>query len=308
MSEPIQRTADATVEQIQDQAGGLGISWALRVGSVLLGSDPNAIVLRMDGDNTAKVNGFSMVGPLAIGSRVYVIEVPPAGQYVVGFLNHTGYTYARTVIFDADGTFTKADYPDIRAVIVEAVGGGGAGAGAGATGALQVSAGSGGSGADYSRVFLLASALSSGETVTVGTAGVGASGAVGGDGGDSSFGSLCVAGGGRGGDVILAAGATARCGNGVNPSLTAAVGDWSSQGQGSGGPTCLGTQGAMGGYGGNSYFGGGARSMGITTGGTNGTAGGSYGGGGSGAANGPTLTAKTGGNGGAGLVLVHVLI
>jgi len=313
MSAPVgqqgQQTADATVEAVQTQASGLGLSWALRVGTVLFGSDPAAVILRMDGDNLARVNGFSMVGPLPVGMRVYVVEVPPAGQYVVGFAGgHIGYIYAQTVMFVASGTFTKTDYPDLRAVIVEVVGGGGAGAGAAATGAGQVSAGSGGSGADYARAFLLESALATNETVTVGAGGIGAAGAVGGDGGDGSFGALCIAGGGRGGDVVLAAGATARCGNGVNPSSTAAVGDWAFRGQGSGGPTCIEAQGAMGGYGGGSHLGGGARSMGITTGGTNGTAGASYGGGGSGAANGPSLAAKTGGNGGPGLILVHILI
>lgn len=87
MSAPVQQqTADATVEQVQAQAGALGLGWAMRVGTILFGTDPTAVILRLDGDNLARVNGFSMVGPLAAGMRVYVIEVPPAGQYVVGFV------------------------------------------------------------------------------------------------------------------------------------------------------------------------------------------------------------------------------
>jgi hypothetical protein len=82
---PVQ-TADATVQAVQTQAAPLGLNWALRVGTVLLGTDPAAVILRLDGGDLVKVNGFSMVGPLIPGMRVYVMEVPPAGQYVVGFV------------------------------------------------------------------------------------------------------------------------------------------------------------------------------------------------------------------------------
>lgn len=86
-------------------------------------------------------------------------------------------------IFTASGTYTKAT-KNPSFIIVE-VQGGGSGGSSGATNY-------GGSAGGYSRKKILASALATSETVTIG-----AGGAAGADGGASSFGSHCSATGGN---------------------------------------------------------------------------------------------------------------
>ena len=107
----------------------------------------------------------------------------------------TGYKYMQTVRYTSNGTFTKASYPGLKAVNIRLVGGGG-----GSQGMATYSAGAGGGGGGYAEKFVLASALSASETVTVGAGGTaGASGGGnGGNGGSSSFGTHCVAAGGQG--------------------------------------------------------------------------------------------------------------
>lgn len=87
MSAPV-GLVDTAVAAVQEQAVDLGVAWQIRLATVAQGDDPSLVKLRMDGDATASVTavtfGISMVGPLTIGARVYVMSVPPAGQYVVG--------------------------------------------------------------------------------------------------------------------------------------------------------------------------------------------------------------------------------
>jgi hypothetical protein len=110
----------------------------------------------------------------------------------------SGYLPGAPVIIMASGSFTKATYPGARAfrVQVQAPGGGGGGAST-----QDGAAGGGGGSGGYSESLLLASALSSSETVTigaVGAAGVAAAG-TGGTGGATSFGAHVTANGGLGG-------------------------------------------------------------------------------------------------------------
>jgi hypothetical protein len=84
MSQP-QQTVEPTVTSVAAAAAPLGLAWQMRVGTVFDGLDPAAVKIQLDGDQTGiTVNATSMVGQLIGGERVYVIEVPPAGQYVVG--------------------------------------------------------------------------------------------------------------------------------------------------------------------------------------------------------------------------------
>jgi hypothetical protein len=117
-------------------------------------------------------------------------------------LTKQGYAYNSTVYFTSSGTFTKATYPWLRAIRVRLVGAGGGAGGCAATGAGQVSYGTGGGGAAYAEKFITDIAgLSASVTVTVGSGGAGgAAGANNGStGGSSSFGALLSANAGSGG-------------------------------------------------------------------------------------------------------------
>ena len=109
-----------------------------------------------------------------------------------------------TVTFTASGTFTKASYPWATYAVITCIGPGGAGGGVKHS-ELQGegSAGAGGASGSTSIKFTATSALAASETVTVGTGGTGVVGADGNDGsGNTSFGTICVAGYGRGGKVM----------------------------------------------------------------------------------------------------------
>lgn len=77
---------DTAVAAVQTQAAELGLTWHMHQATVLDGATPSLVKLRMDGDLLATAVTFatSMVGPLPAGARVFVMEVPPAGLYVVG--------------------------------------------------------------------------------------------------------------------------------------------------------------------------------------------------------------------------------
>lgn len=91
MTAPVE-LVDTAVAAVQDQAAGLGLSWHLHQATVLEGATPSLVKLRMDGDELASAVTFatSMVGPLAVGARVFALEVPPAGLYVVGYVVFPG--------------------------------------------------------------------------------------------------------------------------------------------------------------------------------------------------------------------------
>lgn len=113
-----------------------------------------------------------------------------------------GYKLAAILHYTSNGTFQKGNYAGIKAVEVEVIGAGGGSAFAAATSGAQISFGEGGAGGGYGHGFILAGALSSSETVTVGVGGTGGTSGTpdGGNGGDSSFGAHVTAGGGQGGD------------------------------------------------------------------------------------------------------------
>lgn len=118
-----------------------------------------------------------------------------------------GYIYSTTVYFTSSGAFLKANFPGLKAVRVVAVGGGGSCGGIGATGAGEGAEGGGGAGGEYAESFILAGALASSVTVTVGAGGPAApAGANGEDGGQSSFGTHVVANGGEHGNLMTGGG------------------------------------------------------------------------------------------------------
>lgn len=206
-------------------------------------------------------------------------------------------------LFNVVGSDTWEKPSGARLIRVQVQGGGGSGGGAGTTVASQVSAGGGGAGGGYGESWFSANAIDQSVTVTVPAGGVGASGASGTAGGTASFGSYVSAAGGQTGG-FLGASSTPAGNPGGNADGQVIVADIAIQGQGGGSAIRLGTNGAVGGMGGSSVLGGGARGLGIQTGVNQGVTGGDYGGGGSGACVGPGNAAATGGNGGIGCVIV----
>lgn len=218
----------------------------------------------------------------------------------------SSYLFQQTVKFTASGTFTKANYPGLKKVLVEtqADGGGGGGNQAAASGAC--SAGAGGGGGGYARGFIDAATLASSVTVTVGTGGAGGVGNNNGTAGaGASFGAHVVATGGAGGNV--------------RPSNSAAYGENGGAGgigtagdvlaAGDAGVSCWGDASlVISGSGGGSYMGGGGRAVrGISAAQTAvGIAGQNYGGGGGGSMATSTGAANNGGAGAPGVVLVNL--
>jgi hypothetical protein len=210
-------------------------------------------------------------------------------------------SFATTVKYTASGSFTKATYPGLAAVIVECQGGGGAGGGAPTTAAGQSSYGQGGNAGGYAKSLILAADLDTSEAVTVGEGGTGAAGTTGSNGTDSVFDTISgeVRGvGGTGGAAIPAAATDAV--TGPVSTISGGTGDLVVPG-GVGGISVRQTATARGGNGGNSHLGAGGPAAGDTQ-----NAGQGYGAGGSGASRNPSLGQIAGGAGAPGVVIVHI--
>lgn len=181
-------------------------------------------------------------------------------------------------VFTSSGTYTKStNNPSF--VIAEVVGGGGPGS---ASPAIVNSGGGGGGAGGYSRKKILASALASSVTVTVG-----------GEGATSSFGTHCSATGGAAGAAV---------GNRLGgDGGTGSGGDINIQG---GGGSAGGTAYPRGGCGGNTVFGGGGKGSNSASGQQNGFPASANTGGGGGGGCTTTTTAGGGGAGAAGIVIV----
>lgn len=240
-----------------------------------------------------------------VGSNLNNEPSVSGSQWALGVTDDTAIKSVRKV-FTAGTTYTKPAGLKAAFVEVQAAGGGGGGASAaGVTNGVKCAAG-GGSGA-YRSGYILAASIGASETITVGAAGSAGStaGSAGGSGGASSFGSLITCTGGGGGS-----GATFDVTVTTRGSQPAGVG-----GTGTGGDS--GSNGVSGGVGivfsgglGISGSGAGSR-LGVgpsgRTEGSNGDSGRGYGAGGAGAVAGVPAgidTARSGGAGAPGIVVV----
>lgn len=227
----------------------------------------------------------------------------PSGNYLdlrTPFISCNGGT-PDTVIYTADDTFTKADYPNAVAVKARVVGGGGGGGGAETTGVGEASAGGGGGGGGYSEAIISISSLADTEVVTVGAGGSGGVGVgAASSGGSSDFYSLTAGGGQAGtsmsattGSDIVSNGGLGGTSSGGSINLTGKRGGY---GQVSNGVRIFT------GVGGDSTLGNGGYPLEGTAG-----AGNIYGGGGGGGINNPSSANSTGGAGASGVVIIEVL-
>jgi hypothetical protein len=215
-----------------------------------------------------------------------------------------GTTFLQRVIVPTTAAFLKANFPGLKKVRAQVQGGGGAGGGAGATAASQTAAAGGGQAGAYAESWLDASSLAASVTCTVGTGGVGVSGGTGGNGNQSSFGAHVVAPGGNG--AVSGGGGGTTFGQAGGQGTQVMTGEIQIQGGPGNHGARLGTIAGqrIGGVGGGSPlgtggFGGSATAGGVGTG---------YGSGGGGATNDPSLGAKAGGNGAAGVVILDLYV
>lgn len=71
------------VETLVRNAFRLGLTWRLRMGTVTLVNADGRVEVRLDGDSVS-IPVTSMIGSMNVDDRVYVITIPPAGNFVVG--------------------------------------------------------------------------------------------------------------------------------------------------------------------------------------------------------------------------------
>ena len=244
---------------------------------------------------------ITLQAPAVSGSTVLTL---PAVSGTVAITS--GYQYIQTLYYTTSGTFTKATYPLLRAIRVKCVGGGGGGGGVGATAAGTFVASCGGGGGGYAEGFITdIVGLVSSVTVTVGTGGAGGvAGANNGTvGNTSSFGAVVQGYGAAAGQGQVPQTFWIINGSGAGGS---GIGDLVITGGGGGVANPVNTNGGYGGIGGSTVLGQStapAASWQSSVAGVNGNL---YGTGGSGATSGALQTAKAGGNGAAGIVIIEL--
>ena len=278
--------------------------------------------------NASEINDNLMRQAVAVFSnaaaRTAAITVPVEGQ--VTFLEDTdqlfiyngsawqviattatnAYSYVRTIYYTSSNTFTKASFPWLRAIRVKALGAGGAGGGATVTGAAGTSKGGGGGAGGFGEWFSTDIAgLDASVTITIGAGGTGVSAAAGNAGGNTSFGALAIGNGGNGGQIPVSGSTDPALTSpgGTGGSATGTIGLPGSPGS-FGMSTALADFRGFSGTGGSSALAGGAIGTNVTG---NGSAAGGFGSGGSGGYNQLNqATARVGGAGSNGILIVEL--
>jgi hypothetical protein len=246
---------------------------------------------------------------LAFSTAVSGFE--PADVFGAAVNGTAVYRFVETVYFTSSGTFTKATYPWLRAIRVKCVGAGGGGGGAASTAGSQAAEGGGGGGGAYAESFITNIAgLDASVTITRGGAGAGGSAGAnnGSTGGNSSFGASVIAVGGGGGGGCPAGAVNTQVGNsGTGGLRTSSTGDLTISGQRGEIKIPQNAVTVYGGYGGKSLLSNSqSPSASIGSGGA-GDTGVLYGGGGGGGFNSASnATARAGGNGANGIVIVEL--
>jgi len=269
---------------------------------VAAGANTGAVTLNLNGLGAKAItkNGTAALAAGDIPASSVVEVVYDGTQFQL--LSGTGSgRFLGQQVFTANGTYTPT--PGMRLAVVYAQGGGGAGSGSGSAGAGNVSVGAPGANGTYAEGTVTAAAVGASQAVTIGAGGTGVSAGAGNAGGSTSLGALVIAPGGPGGGAPLVnQGAPIVVGNGsLSSAATGAA--YSSVGQAQHfSQAYAGALVAIGGPGGQSVFGAGGRSVAINTNGGNGLA---YGSGGGGTVVNQGGGSATGGNGVAGILIIH---
>lgn len=93
---------------IVENAKRLGLTWGLRMGTVLELTSASRYQVRMDGGDDGGIAVTPMTGPVLVGDRVYVITVPPGGNFLIGTVTRffPGQRIATATRIVNVGTFT----------------------------------------------------------------------------------------------------------------------------------------------------------------------------------------------------------
>jgi hypothetical protein len=275
-------SSDNVVASI-DASGSLGLNTPLSVANGGIGTNSLTNGGYLKGSGTGAVTSQSGI---------------PAGDITSGTISAdrlpgTGFLHVTTLYFTSSGTFSKASYPWLRAIRIKVQGGGGGGAGRSAS---NRSGGGGGGGGYAERFFTDIGVLEASVTVTVGA---------GGNGGAAGENNGSVGGASRFGSAGNAWDTRATGGNGTNNFQDSEGGGIGTNGDlligGSGGGRGSGGSPEHPGTGGASFMGGGGAPARGSEGGRPGL---NYGGGGGGAS--VVSTARSGGNGAPGIVIVEL--
>jgi len=275
-------------------------------GSTTISAASSTVVETVTGNSGGAVSPTSgNINIVGDGTTIAIVGNPGTHTLTASLIGSAGLSSVKTQTFTTTGTYTPT--AGMTQCIIEVVGGGGGG-GSLFTNALgsNFSAGGGGGGG-YARGLFSAATIGASQVVTIGAGGAGGAAAGannGATGGTTSVGSLIGASGGIGGqfdqrDSPPALGGGGGTGTGGDFVTTGTPGFWG---------MTVGLQlPIISGFGGSTFFGGGAPGVSVlSTGptsaaGLNGT---SYGGGGSGAASIAVIPSVAGGNGFAGIVIV----
>lgn len=195
--------ANVTIVALLDNARRLGLLPVYRTGTVFADATaPGRAMVTLDND-IAPTPCFNYAGLMGAGQRALVLFVEPHGAYVIGAFSAAAQPDVQTIdttgVDPLTNTWTKPTGMVYATVEVQA--GGGGGGGAAITAAGQWAFGDGGGGGEYAKGTFLASQLGATELATVGTGGTAVAATAGGTGGTSSFGALMTAIGGGGGAI-----------------------------------------------------------------------------------------------------------
>lgn len=109
-------------QSLIDNAKRLGLTWDVRLATVRDGSSALGIIAQYDGDD-ANIVMTSVIGTLVDETRVYVLEVPPSGNFIfgtVGNISQTGSEFIATP--EATGSVAYTDLATVGPTVTRSIG------------------------------------------------------------------------------------------------------------------------------------------------------------------------------------------
>lgn len=77
-------TPPPSVDDVNESQARRGGMWTRLIATVIQGTDPNNILVTVDGDTVIQ-RAISLLGPVGTGARVFCDQIPPQGLYVCGY-------------------------------------------------------------------------------------------------------------------------------------------------------------------------------------------------------------------------------